>query len=105
MILVRDDGSGFAPFVAFVDGRYALRFLQGEETNPISYLPDEGIKLLGPGKYLTACGKGYGLCGENNIKSVTLSTDSIEFFKHEGPARVIYWDKSKRALSEVWLSD
>jgi hypothetical protein len=104
MILVRIDGSGLAPFVALAGSDDQRRFLQAEQTNPISYLSEEGVKLLKPGKYITTCGKGYG-CNENEKKSVTISTDAIEFFKFEGLARMIYWDKSKDALSEVWLSD
>lgn len=59
-MLVRDDGSGIAPFVALTGPDHKRRFLQGEETNPISYLPDEGIELLKSGKYVTTCGKEYG---------------------------------------------
>jgi hypothetical protein len=104
MILVRSDGSGLAPFVALAGSDHQLRFLQAEETNPISYLGEEGVKLLKPGKYMTTCAKGYG-CSENEKESVTISTDAIEIFKYEGPARMIYWDKSKGAFSEAWLSD
>jgi hypothetical protein len=104
MILVRIDGSGLAPFVALAGSNDRRRFLQAEQSNPISYLSEEGVKLLKPGKYTTTCGKGYG-CNKNEKESVTISTDAIEFFKFEGPARMIYWDKSKDALSEVWLSD
>ena len=104
MILVRIDGSGLAPFVALAGSNDQRRFLQAEQTNPISYLSEEGVKLLRPGKYITICGKGYD-CNENEKESVTISTDAIEFFKYEGPARMIYWDKRKDALSEVWLSD
>jgi hypothetical protein len=104
MILVRIDGSGLAPFVALAGSDDQHRFLQAERTNPISNLSEEGVKLLKPGKYITTCGRGYG-CNENEKESVTISTDAIEFFKFEGPARMIYWDKSKDALSEVWLSD
>jgi hypothetical protein len=104
IILVRDDGSGIAPFVALTGPDHKRRFLQGEETNPISYLPDEGIKLLKSGKYVTTCGKGYG-CSKGEKESVTISTDAVEFFKYEGPGRMIYWDKTKGALLEVWLSD
>ncbi|MGB9383091.1 MAG: hypothetical protein WCB16_20885 [Candidatus Binatus sp.] len=104
IILVRDDGSGFAPFVAFTGPNRESRLLQGEETNPVSYLSYEGIKLLRPGKYLTTCGKGYG-CSENEKESVAISTDAVEFSKSDGHGRMIYWDKNKGALSEVWLSD
>jgi hypothetical protein len=101
IILVRDDGSGFAPFVALTGPDHKRRrFLQGEETNPISYLRDEGIKLLKSGKYVTTCGRGYG-CTKGEKESVTISTDAVEFFKYEGPARMIFWDKNKGALSEV----
>jgi hypothetical protein len=104
IILIREDGSGIAPFVALPGPDHNRRFLQGEETNPISYLHDEGIRLLKPGKYLTTCGKGYG-CSKGEPQSVTISTDAVEFFKHDGPARMIFWDKTKGTLSEVWLSD
>lgn len=104
MILVRIDGSGLALFVALAGSDDQRRFLQAEQTNPISYLSEEGVKILKPGKYMTTCGKGYG-CNENEKESVTISTDAIEFFKFEGPARMIYWDKSRGRLSEAWLSD
>jgi hypothetical protein len=104
IILVRDDGSGIAPSVALGGPGHERRFFQGGETNPISYLHDEGIKLLKPGRYVTTCGKGYG-CSQGEKKSITISTDAVEFFKYEGPGRMIFWDKTKGALSEVWLSD
>ncbi len=104
-LLVRSDGSGFAPFVRLTTkGEGQTRLFQAEATNPGGELANEGLKLAGPGTYVTACGKGYG-CGPDERKSVTLSNDGIEFFKQEGPSRLIYWDSKNHQLSEVWLSD
>jgi hypothetical protein len=75
-----------------------------EDTNPENYLAAEGLKLAKPGTYVTACGKGYG-CGPNEKKSITLSFDGVEFFKEEGPSRLIYFDPKTGLFKEAWLSD
>ncbi len=104
-LLVRSDGSGFAPFVRLTTkGAGAPQLFQAEATNPGRELPTEGLKLVSPGTYVTACGKGYS-CGPDEKKSVTLTNDGIEFFKQEGPSRLIYWDSRNDQISEVWLSD
>jgi hypothetical protein len=104
IILVKKNSTGFAPFLVLAapDGR--TRFFQAEETNPMRYLPDEGLRLLPPGKYKTTCGKGYG-CSDGDEHSVTVSTHAVEFFQREGPERLIYWNTAKDGPSEVWLSD
>jgi hypothetical protein len=104
LILVRKDRSGFAPFIALGGNRNSVKFLQGEKTNEIQYLASEGLKIATRGTYRTACGKGYG-CDPGELKSITLENDAIEFFKSEGPSRLIYWDKANNRFAEVWLSD
>jgi hypothetical protein len=103
-ILVRTDGSGFAPFIAVRRGG-ATRVYQGEKTNEMGYLQKEGIKIAKPGTYVTACGKGYFDCDAGEKESVTISTDGVEFFEDEGASRLIYWDPQKKHFAEVWLSD
>jgi hypothetical protein len=75
-----------------------------EAENPEDDLGVEGLKLAPPGKYVTACGKGYG-CTPGEKKAVTLSFDGILFFKKEGPSRLIYFDPTRQAFTESWLSD
>jgi hypothetical protein len=104
LILVRKDRSGFAPFIGLGGNRNPVQFLQGEETNEIQYLASQGLKIATRGTYRTACGKGYG-CDPGELKSITLENDAIEFFKSEGPSRLIYWDKANHRFAEVWLSD
>jgi len=104
-ILVRQDGSGFAPFVFLKLGDGSYKFVQAEKTEPLSALNSQGIKLVKPGTYVTACGKGYGDCSNSDSKQIKLTTDAIEIFVDEGPGRIIYWDSSSNALKEAWLSD
>ena len=79
-LLVREDGSGFAPFVALTgrDGRAV--YVQGEKTNQMAYLESEGLKLAKPGTYTTACGEGYA-CGPGDKESINISHHAIAYFK------------------------
>jgi hypothetical protein len=104
IILVKKDGTGFAPFLLLAEPDGQTRFFQAEEINPMRYLQDEGLRVLLPGSYKTTCGKGYG-CSEGDKDSVTISTQAVEFFQRDGPERLIYWDNDKDRPSEVWLSD
>ena len=103
-LLVRADGSGVAPFVGLTRRDGVTLYIQGEETNHIEYLENEGLKIAKPGTYTTACGKGYG-CSPGDKESITISHDAIEFFKREGPSRLIYWDAARKVFAETWLSD
>ena len=105
LLLVRTNGSGFAPFVVLTQENGQKEFVQVEDTNDRPYLETEGIVLAKPGTYRTACGKGYIECGPQDKESITTSFDAIEFFKREGPARLIYWDPVKKGFAEAWLSD
>jgi hypothetical protein len=104
ILLVRADGSGFAPFIALTRKAGATVFVQCETTNQMDYLETEGLQVAKRGTYRTVCGKGY-RCEPGDKESVTISFDAIEFFKRDGPSRLIYWNAEKKAFSEVWLSD
>jgi len=104
IMLVKEDGTGFAPFLVLAAPDGQTRFFQAEKINPMRYLQDEGLRLLPPGSYKTTCGKGYG-CSEGEKDSVTVSTQAVEFFQRDGPERLIYWNNDKDGPSEVWLSD
>jgi len=103
-LLVRTDGSAFAPFVAITNDGNTGTLVQVETENPKDELAVEGLKLAPAGTYVTACGRGYG-CSAGEKKTVTLSFDGVVFFKKEGPSRLIYFDPARQAFTESWLSD
>jgi hypothetical protein len=104
LLLVRSDGSAFAPFIATENERGIIKLSQVEAASPREYLGKEGVKSARPGRYLTACDKGYD-CYPADKKTITLSFEGVEFFENEGPSRVIYFDPTRRAFTESWLSD
>lgn len=64
-----------------------------------------GISLMKPGRYKTACGKGYGNCGPNDPKEIVLRNPSINFFAFESANSVFFWDQGKKGFTRIWLSD
>jgi hypothetical protein len=104
IILVKKDGTGFAPYLLPPPPDGQTKFFQAEKISPMRYLQDDGLRLLPPGNYKTTCGKGYG-CSEADKDSVTVSTQAVEIFQRDGPERLNYWNNDKGGPSEVWLSD
>ncbi len=66
-----------------------------------------GIDLVKPGKYKTACGKGYGdyACAHGEPDTLKLSTSAIDFFYTESSDSIFYWDVSRKEFLEVLMSD
>jgi hypothetical protein len=64
-----------------------------------------GISLMKPGKYKTACGKGYAGCGPNDPKVIILRNPGIDFFAFESGNSVFYWNPNKKEFIRIWLSD
>jgi len=64
-----------------------------------------GIKKTLPGKYTTACGKGYFKCSNGESPEIEISRDSIEFFKNEGASSLFYWSNESRSFNRIWISD
>jgi hypothetical protein len=64
-----------------------------------------GVRLVNPGTYETACGKGYGTCTTDESRQVTLKYPGIEYFQYEGGSSYVFWDDTRRQLQRVWISD
>lgn len=66
-----------------------------------------GIDLVKPGKYETACGKGYGdyACAHGEPDLLKLSNPAIDFFYTESSDRIFYWDSNTKAFREILMSD
>lgn len=66
-----------------------------------------GIDYVKPGKYETACGKGYGdyACAHGEPDWLKLSRPAIDFFYTESSDSIFYWDGKLHKFTEVLMSD
>jgi len=64
-----------------------------------------GISIAEPGQYITACGKGYWDCKDNEPEVLKLNLPGINFFASESANSVFYWNFRKKELTRVWMSD
>jgi hypothetical protein len=70
-----------------------------------------GIRLIAPGLYKTACGKGYYECtpedsSEIAIKEILIKSPAIEFFHYDaGGNRYFFWDNLRNRFFYSWIDD
>jgi hypothetical protein len=66
-----------------------------------------GIDVVKPGKYETACGKGYGdyACAHGEPDYLKLSKSAIDIFYTESSDSIFYWDTTAQEFREVLMSD
>lgn len=65
-----------------------------------------GIRTVIPGKHLTACGKGYWECDENETEEIELKNAGIDFFHYDaGGARYFYYVNDKKEWQYAWIDD
>jgi hypothetical protein len=78
----------------------------GDE-NEMDWLGNMGIAPVKPGKYETACGKGYGdeFCAHGEPKYLKLATDAIDMFAEESADSMVYWDQKKQVFRLIQMSD
>lgn len=104
MLLVRKNGTGVAlfAFVSQKDGsmkEYLLEKLSGQDIQTM------GVSVAKPGKYKTACGKGYFDCQEGEPEEIILRYPAIDYFKEEGANSFFYWDENRARFKRTWMSD
>ncbi len=105
-LLVREDEKGFGLFAFISQPDSTKQTLLLDETNEKSLLPYIGIKKAEPGKYKTACGKGYGPpCKKDEPSEIEIKTEAIDFFITESSNAIIYWDKEKKTFRKIWVSE
>ena len=75
------------------------------ETTDKKELRGMGIKIAKPGKYKTACGKGYWDCKKEEPAILNLKQPSIDFFTYESANSYFVWDKKTGAFKRIWMSD
>jgi hypothetical protein len=64
-----------------------------------------GISIVKPGKYKTACGKGYFDCHEGEPDVLVLKRPGINVFKFESANSFFYWDDSSESFKSIDISD
>jgi hypothetical protein len=64
-----------------------------------------GIATVKPGRYKTACGKGYWECGKNEPEVLVLKHHAIEFLKDESASSYYVYGQRRKAFTPVAISD
>lgn len=105
MLLVGKKGTGLALFA----------FVSQENGTVKTYLLDEiknnelievmGVSVAQPGRYKTACGKGYFECQKGEPEEIFLQNPAIDYFKEESANSFFYWDESIKNFRRIWMSD
>jgi hypothetical protein len=75
------------------------------EVMDIAFLDVMGIATVKPGRYETACGKGYWECGKDEPKKLATKRDAVEFFKDESASSVYVYNSRKQKFVSVATSD
>jgi hypothetical protein len=103
-LLVNPTSKKFALFVKlFSVGKWQ----QLGESYDLGSLQRFGINLVKPGKYETACGKGYddSFCAHGEPDYLTLGHPAIDFIYTESSDSIFYWDTKTRRFREIAMSD
>lgn len=64
-----------------------------------------GIRIVNPGKYKTACGKGYWVCKNNEPEILILQLPTIDLFQYESANSYFVWNGERKKFEKVWMSD
>lgn len=95
-------GSGLFVFLAQQEGYPKVITL---DKNPGLNKPQNmGIKIVQPGDYKTACGKGYFKCGPNQPAVLHLALPAINYFVFEGANSFFWWDTPSASFKRIWMS-
>jgi hypothetical protein len=78
------------------------------DKNPGPNKPQQiGIKVVQPGDYKTACGKGYFKCGPDQPEVLHLVLPAINYFVFEGANSFFWWDAQdaqSQSFKRTWMS-
>ncbi len=75
------------------------------EEMDLAFIGVMGIAAVRPGKYKTACGKGYWECEKDEPALLVLKHDAIEFFKDESASSYYVFDRQKNTFVAIAISD
>ena len=94
-------------FAVFVKLRSTGKWQQVGDETEMKWLGEMGISVVKPGKYETACGKGYddSFCAHGEPDYLTLATAAIDLFVEESADSMLYWDKKQKKFRTIQMSD
>jgi hypothetical protein len=64
-----------------------------------------GIAPVSPGRYQTACGKGYWECKSGEAPVLNIRLAAIDFFAYESANSYFWWDTRTSRFIRTWMSD
>lgn len=64
-----------------------------------------GVDIVSPGKYKTACGKGYFKCEKGEPEILELKRPSINYFKLGSASSFFFWDDKINNFKSIAISD
>jgi hypothetical protein len=96
-----------AQFAFFVKLAATEKWQMLGEASDVKVLDRFGVDLVKPGKYETACGKGYddSFCAHGEPDFLHLSHPAIDFIYTESSDSIFYWEASTKTFREIQMSD
>lgn len=91
-------------FITRSSGQKGRPVLVHKESSP-QLTPAMGIAVVRPGKYRTACGKGYWACAKGEPAEIDLKHDAVAYYKYEGAMSYFYLDGASKEFRRIWISD
>jgi hypothetical protein len=104
-ILIRAQKVGWGLFVFLSSKDGKTEIIQLDDNPDDSHPQYMGISLVTPGKYKTACGKGYWECKQGEPEELELNYPAIDYFMYESANSIFYWDKGDNTFKNIWMSD
>jgi hypothetical protein len=103
-LLINDSTKKFALFVRLASEPTWQRV---SEQMDVASLDRFAIDLVKPGRYETACGKGYddSFCAHGEPDYLVLSHPAIDFIYTESADNIFYWDEKTKSFREIAMSD
>lgn len=94
-------------FAIFVKLASAQEWRMLGEAGDLGALDRFAIDIVKPGRYETACGKGYddSFCAHGEPDYLVLSRPAIDFIYTESADQIFYWDSKTKAFREIAMSD
>jgi hypothetical protein len=103
LLLVNDKSSKLGLFVCLTTAR-GCDWHRLEEMD-LPFIDVMGIATVKPGKYKTACGKGYSDCEKDEPELLVLKHHAVEFFKDESASSYYVYDQRKNDFIAIGISD
>ena len=94
-------------FAVFVNRASTQEWQMLGELGDLASLDRFAIDLVKPGRYETACGKGYddSFCAHGEPDYLVLLHPAIDFIYTESADSIFYWDEKTKGFREIAMSD